>query len=196
MILLEITKIMSRNIPDFIQGNYYHVYNRGANKNPIFFEDENYLFLLKRLKKYVNKFSIRVIAYCLMPNHYHFLLRQDSHDKVGLCVQHIFNSYTKAINKKYCRSGTLFEGPYRAIHIDDEAYLLHLCRYIHRNPIEANIVKELKIWPYSNYLEWIGKRHGSLYDANFVDDFFPMPDDYLLFVQNYKPTNKLNKYSI
>lgn len=92
---------MSRNIPDYQPGHYYHIYNRGANKNPIFFEDENYTFLLGRLKKYTKKNSITVISYCLMPNHYHFLLRQNHDKKVGQCIQYIFNSYTKAINNRY-----------------------------------------------------------------------------------------------
>ncbi len=185
---------MSRNIPSFAENNYYHIYNRGANRNPIFFENDNYLFLLRRLKKYSLKFSIQVIAYCLMPNHYHLLVRQDSHHKVGLCIQHLFNSYTKAVNKRHNRSGTLFEGPYRAIHVDNEAYLLHLCRYIHRNPTEANLVVELENWPYSNYLEWIRKRNGSLYDTNFVNDFFPQPGDYSLFVRNTNTTKEVKKY--
>lgn len=107
-----------------------------------------------------------------MPNHYHFLLRQLEQDPVGLCVQYMFNSYTKAVNNMYDRSGTLFEGPYRAIHVDEESYLTHLCRYIHRNPIEAGLVEELEVWPWSNYLEWIGKRNGTLYNETFVKTHF------------------------
>lgn len=185
---------MSRNIPYFAENNYYHVYNRGANRNQIFFDNGNYIFLLKRLKKYCFKYSIQVIAYCLMPNHYHLLVRQERHHKVGLFIQHTFNSYTKAINKRLKRSGTLFEGPYRAIHVDDEAYLIHLCRYIHRNPIDANLVKELENWRYSNYLEWIGERNGNLYDPKFVLDFFSKPESYSSFVNNYKPKKKIDKY--
>jgi REP element-mobilizing transposase RayT len=173
---------MSRNIPVYQQGHFYHVYNRGANRNPIFFEDDNYLFLLRRIKKYTRRYAISVIAYCLMPNHYHFLLQQLDKNTVGQCIQYTFNSYTKAINEKYGRSGTLFEGPYRAIHVDNEPYLIHLCSYIHRNPKEARLVDQLENWLWSNYLEWIGKRKGKLYDKSFVQDHFHSAEKYQEFV--------------
>ncbi|KAA3657939.1 MAG: transposase, partial [Calditrichaeota bacterium] len=89
---------MKRRV-QFVQGNYYHVYNRGANRDKIFREDENYLFLLKRLGKFALKFNISVIAYCLIPNHYHFLLRQNSEKSINDFMQRTFNSYTKAFNR-------------------------------------------------------------------------------------------------
>jgi len=185
---------MSRHIPEFYKGNYYHIYNRGANKNPIFFEETNYRFLLKRLKKYTGKFSISMIAYCLMPNHYHFLMRQDADHTIGKCIQSVFNSYTKAINKRYNRTGTLFEGPYRAIHIDDQYYLLYLCRYIHRNPLEANLVKYPEEWVYSNYLEWVDKRSGNLFNKEFQEDFFSDKLRYAEFVTGNNNVPELGKY--
>ncbi|MCA9732121.1 MAG: transposase [Deferribacteres bacterium] len=118
---------MKRKV-QFVQGNYYHVFNRGANRENIFREDENYLFLLKRLGKLSCEFNISIIAYCLMPNHCHFLLRQNSEKSIIDFMQRTFNSYTKAFNRKYRRSGTLFEGPFKAIHVDEESYLVYLCR--------------------------------------------------------------------
>ncbi len=87
----------------------------------------------------------------------------------------------------YERSGTLFEGPYRAILISDEVYILHLCRYIHRNPVEAGLVERPEDWPYSNYLEWIGRRGGTLLDRDFVTARFERPEAYARFVMDYVP---------
>ncbi len=185
---------MSRKLPDFQQGHFYHLYNRGTNKANIFFEERNYRFLLKRVKKYSTKFMISVIAYCLMPNHYHFLVRQDGEEIAGKLMQSVFNSYTKAVNNNYNRSGTLFEGPYRAIHVDDRSYLIHLCRYIHRNPLEAKLVKNIKDWPYSNYHEWINLRNGLLYDPDFVKGYFKSSEEYVNFVTDYNSPKKLEQY--
>ena len=169
----------------FAQGQFYHIYNRGVGRQPIFREEENYLFLLRRVNKYASAFHIAVITYCLMPNHYHFLLRQDDQIPAGRLPQRVFNSYTKAFNKRYDRTGTLFEGPYKAIHVDQDHYLLHLCRYIHANPVKHGLVPDLEQWPYSNYLEWIGARNGKLVDRAFVREQFPVPEGYRQFVLGY-----------
>lgn len=169
----------------FAQGQYYHVYNRGSGRQPIFREEDNYLFTLRLVRKYASALGITVVAYCLMPNHYHLLLRQDGADAAGLLPQRIFNSYTKAFNKRYGRSGTLFEGRYKAIYVDKDHYLLHLCRYIHANPVKHGVVRRLKKWLYSNYLEWIGARHGTLVDQDFVREHFPVPQAYAQFVLDY-----------
>jgi len=74
---------MPRRKNKFTIGHYYHVYNRGANREHIFFNEENYLYLLKLVKKYCQKYQVAIIAYCLMPNHYHFLLRQDGETSIA-----------------------------------------------------------------------------------------------------------------
>ena len=128
---------MGRRKTLFLLGHFYHVYNRGVNKKNIFRCRENYLFLLRRLKECAAKFHITLIAYCLMPNHYHFLLRQDTDVSISDFIQAVYNSYAKAFNRMYNRSGTLFEGPFKSILVDSDEYLAHLCRYIHRNPIDV-----------------------------------------------------------
>jgi REP element-mobilizing transposase RayT len=169
----------------FAQGQFYHIYNRGVGRQPIFREEENYLFLLRRVNKYASAFHIAVITYCLMPNHYHFLLRQDDQIPAGRLPQRVFNSYTKAFNKRYDRTGTLFEGPYKAIHVDQDHYLLHLCRYIHANPVKHGLVYDLEQWPYSNYMEWVGARNGKLVDHTFAREHFPVTESYRQFVLGY-----------
>jgi REP element-mobilizing transposase RayT len=103
---------MARRKVAFVEGGHYHIYNRGANRQPIFRDDENYRFLLGRVKEAAAEWQASVLAYCLMPNHFHFVLRQDSEHPLSGFVQAVFNSYTKAFNKRYERSGTLFEGPH------------------------------------------------------------------------------------
>jgi putative transposase len=169
----------------FAQGQYYHIYNRGSGRQPIFRENDNYVFALRLVKKYTSTFNISAMAYCLMPNHYHFLLRQDGMESAGLVPQRVFNSYTKAFNKRYGSSGTLFEGRYQAIHVDKDVYLLHLCRYIHANPVKHGLVSRLEEWPYSNYHEWIGTRDGTLVDLAFVQEHFPAMQTYSQFVLDY-----------
>lgn len=121
-------------------GGYYHLYNRGAHRLSIFREPENYLFLLRRLKNFLPGLELSIIAYCLMPNHYHFLIRQDGSPPAGLLIQRLFNSYTKAYNKRYGHSGTLFERRYLAKPVTETPHLLHLCRYIHANPVKDGFV--------------------------------------------------------
>ncbi|MBM3150826.1 MAG: transposase [Chloroflexi bacterium] len=184
---------MARREIAFLPNQYYHIYNRGVNREPIFRADRNYYFLLQRFKENLPDNQVSAIAYCLMPNHYHFLLRQDGEIPISALMQAVFNSYTKAFNKAYARSGTLFEGPFRAVGVDTYEYLLHLCRYIHRNPLEAGLVNHPANWVFSNYLEWIGKRQGSLVEHEFVQENFPDPAEYEGFVLDYTPPEKVAK---
>jgi REP element-mobilizing transposase RayT len=165
-----------------ISGHYYHVYNRGVNRQRIFANEGNYCFLLRRAKRYLKDYDLSVIAYCLMPNHYHFLLRPEADDALSRFIQRLFNSYTQAFNKQHGRSGTLFEGRAKSILVDDERYVLYLCRYVHLNPVKARLVAHPSEWPYSNYLEWVGQRSGTLVDRAFVQAYFSMPTDYGSFV--------------
>ena len=184
---------MAKRKVSFFQGGYYHVYNRGANRELIFRNDANYRFLLQRMKENLREWQASVIAYCLMPNHYHFVLRQDGDCALSGFVQAVFNSYTKAFNKMWQRSGTLFEGPFEAIQVDKERYLLQLCRYVHRNPLDAGLVTDIPEWQYSNYLEWIGQRSGTLVDSTLVHGFFADPKAYVDFVETYVPPEKISR---
>lgn len=181
----------------FKSGGYYHIYNRGANRLPIFQNNGNYVFLLKRMKKYSRMFQISFIAYVLMPNHFHFLIRQDGDVPISNFMQRVFNSYTKAFNKQQNRKGSLFEGPYKVKEVDSDDYVLGLCRYIHLNPIKAGLETVIGIWPYSNVLEWLGKRNGDLMDKKFRTDFFSSYVEYeeFLKIEKVPPEHgKLKKY--
>ena len=172
----------------WLPGHYYHIFNRGARQVTIFREPDNYHFVLYRVKKYSHQFNLTVIAYCLMPNHYHFLVRQNGEDPAGLLPQRVFNSYTKAYNKRYNHSGTIFERRYQAIFVEQERYLKHLCRYIHLNPVKDGIVEDVEDWPYSNYAEWVGNRKETLFDPDFISTYFESGEDYKEFVLSYSKT--------
>ena len=174
-----------KDITPWQPGAYYHIYNRGVQKAPLFHEKANYLYVLRKSKRYCQAFQLSIIAYCLMPNHYHFLVQQQGEQAAGLLVQRIFNGYTKAYNKRYGNSVPLFERRYQAKLVKNNAHLLHLCRYIHANPVKDGLVEHPEDWPYSNYLEWVGKRNGSLKDAAFIQAHFKSPEDYQTFVFDY-----------
>ena len=117
---------MPTSRPEYLPGHFYHLYNRGAHQVSIFREEDNYLFVLRKTQAYCRSLSLTPIAYCLLPNHYHFLIRQDGEHRAGLLPQRVFNSYSKAYNKRYDHSGTLFEGNYQVVPVEREAHLLHL----------------------------------------------------------------------
>ena len=175
----------------FVKGNYYHIYNRGASLGKIFFSNDNFLYCIKLLKKYAASYSVAIIAYCLMPNHYHFLLRQEEDISLAKFINVLFNAYVQALNKQRGRKGTLFAGRFKHIHIDKNEYLVHLCRYIHLNPVAAGMVTAPEDWLYSNYREWIGSRTGTLIDHQFVSCYFPQPEDYKNFVEEYQKEREL-----
>ncbi len=91
---------MPQKRPEYMAGEYYHFYNRGAHRASVFRETTNYLFVLRKLKFYARKYQLTIIAYALMPNHYHFLVRQDGESPVGFLPRYVFNGYSSAYNKR------------------------------------------------------------------------------------------------
>ncbi len=139
---------------EFFQGGYYHIYNRGAGKMNIFANEENYLYMVRLIKKHAVKWKIGIVCYCLMPNHYHLLLWQGSEVPVSKFINSTFISYTQAFNNQQKRTGTLFEGRFKHRRVEKQEYLLHLMRYIHANPVVAGIVKKSEDWKFSDYSYW------------------------------------------
>jgi len=173
------------------KGMYYHIYNRGVNKSTLFREPANYLFVTEKLQAYRKQNNLTIIAYCLMPNHYHLLVRQDGDEPARSLPQSVFNSCSKAYNKKYDHSGTLFEGRFRAKPIQNNAHLLHLCRYIHGNPVKDGLVSNPTDWNWSNYPDWIGERNGNLVDREFIQRQFGGAQEYRKFLYQYFSSRNL-----
>ncbi len=189
---------MPRRQVIFQAGNYYHVYNRGNNRQLIFFERDNYIYFLRQLRNHLITNGVDIIAYCLMPNHYHLLVYLQT-DNFSELMQSFSLSYTKAINKRYHRVGSLFQGRFQAIHVDQEEYLLHLTRYIHLNPVSANLVKKAEEWEFSSYQDYINLRRGSLAKlegvrcaaARLAPSQLSSADDYRYFLEDYSKSHKL-----
>jgi REP element-mobilizing transposase RayT len=177
--------MMAKTRPPFLPGHYYHFYNRGAHRASIFKKHDNYIFVIRKIKEYSRQFNFVIIAYCLMPNHYHILMRQAGDVLARLLPQRVFNSYVKAYNQAFDHSGTLFEGPYKVDMIERESHLRHLCRYIHANPVKDGLVQHPADWQYSNYLEWMEQRAGALVDREFIQAYFGDVKTYEEFVQDY-----------
>lgn len=170
---------------NWLPNHYYHLYNRGARQLTIFHKRDNYIFVLKKFKEIIQKYDLSMIAYVLMPNHYHLLVRQNGQVKAGLLPQITFNSYAKAYNHEFEHSGTIFQGRFEARVVSDDVHLRHLCRYIHANPVKDGFVMRPEQWIYSNYLEWIGRRPGTLFDGQFLVDYFESVAAYREFVDDY-----------
>lgn len=167
----------------FSPGAYYHIYNRGNNKAEIFFERENYLYFLRLLRKYLHEDSVELVAYCLMPNHYHFLVYLIT-DGFSKRMQPFLLAYTKAVNNRYNRVGALFQGRFKGKLVEKNEYLLHLSRYIHLNPVIAGLVQKAEEWEFSSYRDYLSLRHGTLPKPAVILDQFGFADDYRTFVES------------
>ena len=176
---------MPRRSDVFYTGGIFHIFNRGAHRMRIFYDEQDYLRLLRYIKKNAALYEITVLVYSLLPNHYHFLLRQNGLTPVSKFMGVIFNAYTQYFNARHEHSGTLFEGRFKHRHVTNEPYLLNLIRYIHANPVLHGLVDDPGVWAFSNYPEWMGKREGNLVDREFIAAYFDTPAAYRAFVLDY-----------
>lgn len=201
------------SIKIYYENAFYHVYNRGVEKRNIFLDRADhlaFLHLLKtalspmqdspiqggtlprnRRKKFYNK--IDLMAYCLMPNHYHFLLRQKTISGLTEFIRSLSTSYSMYFNKKYRRVGSLFQGVFKAIDIHEDNYLLWVSRYIHRNP------PDFRSYTYSSYDDYLGKRTTDWLHTNLLLNFFDSKrmnreKNYQKFVDNNNEKN-MSDYS-
>jgi len=172
---------------EFQAGEYYHIYHRGVNRQKIFFETENYMYFLRLVDKYRQILAMNVVAYCLMPNHFHFLFQPQKTDNLSDFMHRLQLSYAQALNKRYKRTGPLFDNRerFQHKHVYSERYQILLCRYIHVNPLKDGLVQRLEDWAFSNYLEFIEARQGKLFVPSFREKFFATPAAYAEFVAAY-----------
>ena len=179
--------------PQFRAGQCYHVYNRGVNRAPIFFAEENWGFFLRRVREYFKPEFVLILAYCLLPNHYHILLRLQNDELSSAVMQPFGTSYTKAINKQQNRVGPLFQGKFKAQLVKEDAYLTYLTKYIHLNPVKAGLVQAPADWIYSSYQDYIGLRQGTLPSPDLVLNRFPSRKAYQEFVET-EPTKRSDAF--
>ena len=132
------------------KGYPHHIIQRGNNKESVFFDDEDRNQYLSLLKKYSEKWSAPVLAYCLMSNHVHLMVKPLSDDSLYKMMQGLTLCYTQYVNRKYQRTGRLWESRYHSCIVDKEQYLWAVARYIEQNPVRAKIVKKAETYPYSS----------------------------------------------
>jgi putative transposase len=178
----------------FFNSGYYHIYNRGVEKRDIFMEKWDYLRFLETLAFYKKtpqpaKLSdfrrgkinlsykgdqrdlVKILAYCLMPNHFHILLQQVADNGITNFISNLANSYTRYFNTKYDRVGALFQGASKAKLVETDEYLLQVSKYIHRNPFFLSRWKE-KIYPFSSYRYYLFSEENPFCDENFILSYF------------------------
>ena len=137
-------------------GALYHVMLRGNNRAEIFFDDKDRHLFEALLADLVRRYNCRVHAYVFMNNHIHLAI-QIATVSLSVIMQSLSLRYTRWINKRYLRVGHVFQGRYRAILVDADSYLLELTRYIHLNPIRANMIEELENYRWSSYRVYVAK---------------------------------------
>lgn len=206
----------NRDYKEFAENTAYHIYNRGTGKMRIFLDQEDYYFFLHRLgealypetcspilnkRQYIPKLlpvgAFDLFSYCLMPNHFHLNLFQNTDLPVSAFVSKVCTSYGKYFNKKYERVGTVFQDQFKAVAVKSNEQLLYLSCYIHQNPLKAGMVKNLTEYPYSSFLDYAGMREGKLCKKNFIlDQFKGDTKAYLQVVMNMKEFDILSELLI
>lgn len=210
-------------IKQFVENGYYHIYNRGVEKREIFESDLDYRVFLHLLKFYLSPQTdddhpltsltgfipvrlrplqsldneVDLLTYCLMPNHFHLLLKQLTVNGITKLLRRLSTTYSMYFNRKNNRVGHLFQGIYKAAYISNEAYLLHLSRYIHLNPSSLTGMNPVS-YPYSSYQYYLGRKSAVWVKPQFILSYFhskqlPLPKNintYQRFVEDYLEASK------
>ncbi len=181
----------------YVEGGIYHLFNRGVEKRNIFLDDQDYKIFLYYLKSFLTPIDkqskpppgiryqsttksgftlykeIQLVAFCLMPNHFHLLVKQSSKRAIVELMKRLTNAYTEYFNKKYARTGALFQGCYKGVLVEDELYFLHLSRYIHGNARELfKNLKDFREYSYSSYLDYLGERETNWLHPEEILNYF------------------------
>ncbi len=182
------------------EGEIYHVYNRGNNKQKIFFKSENYSYFVKGIERYLLPYG-DLLAWCLMPNHFHLLIHANSfstplikdgsfeRQNFSQGIKQLLSSYTKAINKQESRTGSLFQQKTKAIcvtendHHDTTAF-----HYIHQNPMKARLVKKMEDWEFSSFKDYLGLKNETLCNITLAKERLAINFDQL-YEESYRVIN-------
>ena len=200
----------------FYQEKIYHVYNQGNNHQKIFYERKNYLFFLNKMRIHLCK-HCNILSWCLMPNHFHWMIQvhpgydenMENHstdantpkiDPINRSISVLLSSYTKAINRMYGRSGSLFRSRSKSIDLSpddciDNQHPLICFLYIHQNPLKANLVDKFEDWEFSSYRDYAGLREGTLCKINHTQNLLELPSNHQDFTKlSYQtiPEHSLN----
>ena len=191
---------VSNKLRQFDAPAYYHVFNRGVAKQPIFHDAQDKNKFLALVDRYTCNsdeelrgdglpyptYDVQIAAYCLMGNHFHFFLYQhDDPHQISAFMKSLLTAYSMYFNLRYKRRGPVFEGMFQASHITDEAHFAHLSRYIHLNP------RTHRTYRFSSLPDYLGKRETPWLDTHLVNDM--SPEAYLQFLEEYEDRAALLK---
>jgi putative transposase len=149
-------------------GTYFHLYNRGVDRRDIFLSRDSYLSFEARIATALNHWAVSLLAYCLTPNHFHFLVRQNEPYAISWFMKEISFGHSLRTNQALRRHGHLLHGRYKPRFVDSDDYLLQVSRYIHLNPVDAGLVKLAWLWEYSSCLDYCGKRKSAILDTSVI----------------------------
>lgn len=174
---------------------FYHIYNRGNNKEDIFLESENYLHFLKLIKTHLVEIA-DIYGYCLLKNHFHLVLKIKSktelaekyhtENKLSQPFSNLFNAYTKAINKWYDREGSLFRVRFKRERITDLNYLRNVIVYIHLNPVKHSFTQYYNTYLYSSFQSLISSKETLLKRENVLELFGDVQNFIFVHQENLK----------
>ncbi|MDD4477238.1 MAG: transposase [Patescibacteria group bacterium] len=152
---------------EFFQGAYYHTYNRGVNKEPIFLDDDDFIYYIIKLRQFKDKYKVDIIFYCLLNNHYHQLLNQLSEIPVSKFLLAVNTSYGGYFNKKYKRVGPLMQDRFKQSVIRSDAHFNAMSVYVNCN-YEIHGLGKARDYRWSSYQDYIGLRNGTFCNKNKI----------------------------
>ena len=169
--------------------NYYHIYNMTNNDELLFKEEGNYEYFLNQYHKYLSGY-FDMVTYCLMPTHFHFLVKvvSDQNKSLQQAIATFLSAYTKAINKRYNRHGSLFQPRTKARLIEED--ILTVITYIHQNPVRAGLVNALEDWHYSGFGEIIDLHKRQIVNRKYISEFFTSNEEFLEYSREMLKTIK------
>jgi REP element-mobilizing transposase RayT len=167
----------------------YHIYNRGVNKGLIFFNEKNYQYFIYKMAYHFQE-KASVLAYCLMPNHFHLIIKVIDSNFIQKGLQPFMIAYSRAINNEQNRIGPLFQGHYQSNLIDDDSYLLECIKYIHLNPVKAGIVERPQDWQFSSYKQYLSNNKLTMIDSSFIFHFFDTINEFVEFSEDDNGNNE------
>lgn len=144
---------------------FYHVVFRGINRQLIFEEENDFVFLLQALHQLKVEMEFEIHAYCLMSNHVHMLIREKQTGDISLIMKRLLTKYVMYFNRKYQRNGALITSRYKSVPVEVDGYFIPLLRYIHQNPLKAGLVGKMEEYAYSSYREYL--QGGNITDTEF-----------------------------
>jgi len=146
------------------EGFIYHVFNRGNDKKTIFHKDSDYAAFIKLVRDAKNRHPVQMMAYCIMPNHFHFVVMPTNVQNLSKLMQWLMTSHVRRYHKFHNSSGHIWQGRYRSFIIQNDIHLLTVVRYVEGNPVRARLVSAAREWPWSSYRERVGIQEGRILD--------------------------------